>query len=197
MDETIYMGESSPVMGPAEWPQKRRIRQESARGLVFDTAAGWVGVALDGEDRLIEIVMPRETAEATAEALGVAHPHPLPDPGPVQELIDQLRRYFNGEPTAFRWPFNLSHLTPFQQEALTICASIPHGELRSYGWIADRMGRPQSARPVGQAMGANPIPILIPCHRVVGSDGKLVGYGGGMGWKERLLKLEGALPGVE
>ena len=190
MDPTIYAGEPHPVVSPAEWPQKRRLRANMARGLVFETRAGWTGVALDTEDRLTEIVMPRESSEDAAEALGAAPLRPLPDPDPAMPLIGQLRRYFEGEPVAFRWPMNLSHLTLFQQEALTICASIPHGELRSYGWIADRMDRPKSARPVGQAMGANPIPILIPCHRVVGSDGKLTGYGGGIRWKERLLALE-------
>jgi methylated-DNA-[protein]-cysteine S-methyltransferase len=110
---------------------------------------------------------------------------------PAQELIERIRRYFAGEPVRFEWPLNLSALTPFQSEALIHCASIPYGELRSYGWIAERMGRYKSARPVGQAMSVNPIPVIVPCHRVVGSNGKLAGYGGGADWKERLLRLEG------
>lgn len=190
--EGILIGEPNPLAKAAEWPQKRRLKAAMTRGLVCETETGWIGIALDEANRLTEIVMPRETVEDAADALGVGALRPLSGPDPALDLIAQLRRYFAGEAVSFQWPLNLSHLTPFQQEALTICASIPHGEMRSYGWIADRMGRPKSARPVGQAMGANPIPILIPCHRVVGSDGRLTGYGGGMRWKERLLELEGA-----
>ncbi len=177
-----------------EWPGKRRAVALMAHGLVIETSAGWIGVGLDVELRLTEIVMPRSTPEEAADALGVTDLRPAEAPPSVEPLLDQLRRYFAGEPVAFDWPVNLSRLTPFQQEALRLCATIPWGELRSYGWIADRMGRPQSARPVGQAMRANPIPILIPCHRVVGADGRLIGYGGGMEWKTRLLTMEGALP---
>ena len=190
---TLLQGEPNPMAGAGEWPQKRRLKEAMTQGLVFDTSEGYLGLGLDDAHRLTEIVMPRPTPEEAADALGVLRLQPAPEPHPAGELIDQLRRYFSGEPVTFRWPFNLSHLSPFHQEALNMCASIPYGELRSYGWIADRMDRPKSARPVGGAMAANPIPILIPCHRVVGSNGKLVGYGGGMHWKERLLKLEGVL----
>jgi O-6-methylguanine DNA methyltransferase len=72
---------------------------------------------------------------------------------------------------------------------------IPYGQTRSYGWLAARAGKPQAARAVGQAMAANPWPIIVPCHRVVSSNGHLGGYGGGLGMKERLLRLEGAIDG--
>jgi O-6-methylguanine DNA methyltransferase len=189
---STWFGEPSPLrILAAERPLQRRLRERMTQGLLAETEAGWVGIALDPAHRLTEIVMPRETAEHAADALGVTDLRPLSRPHPAQPLVDQLRRYFAGEPVAFDWPLDLSHFTPFQREALTHCASIPYGELRSYGWIADRMGRPKSARPVGQAMSMNPIPILIPCHRVVGSNGQIVSYGGGIYWKERLLELEG------
>ena len=192
MTPTLYTGELQPVITTfTGWPYPRKHERAAKRGLLFETSEGYVGIALDAEHRLSEANMPRETLEAAAESLGLSQLHPSEEPEPAQPLIDRIRRYFAGEPVAFDWPLNLSTLTAFQREALSICATIPYGELRSYGWIADRMDRPKSARPVGGAMGVNPIPIVIPCHRVVGSNGKLVGYGGGMFWKERLLALEG------
>jgi methylated-DNA-[protein]-cysteine S-methyltransferase len=192
MGSVIYRGECLQKMKePGAFPFHHRRNSPGVRGVIFDTAQGYVGLVLDEKDRLAEATMPRETVEDAAEALGLSNVQPFSGEEPAQDLIDQIRAYLAGERTQFTWPINLSGLTAFQQEALTICASIPYGELRSYGWIADCMGRHKSARPVGQAMSVNPIPIVIPCHRVVGSNGKRAGYGGGMYWKERLLKLEG------
>jgi methylated-DNA-[protein]-cysteine S-methyltransferase len=71
--------------------------------------------------------------------------------------------------------------------------SIPHGEVRSYGWVARQIGKPKAARAVGQALAANPMPLVVPCHRVIGSDGSLTGFTGGLKMKKRLLELEGVL----
>jgi len=194
MIEQIYTTDlGSMDLRQAPWPGITKRFTTTGRGIIFSTSAGYMSMALDEENRLLEMTMPRETVEESGDALCQLPFHIQEGPEPAQPLIDQIRRYLSGEPIAFDWPMNLAVMTLFQQEALAICASIPYGELRSYGWIADQMGRPKSARPVGGAMGANPIPILIPCHRVVGSNGKLVGYGGGMYWKERLLKMEGIL----
>ena len=86
---------------------------------------------------------------------------------------------------------DLSDLTPFEQQALRAAASIPPGEVRSYAWIAGKIGRPKAARAVGQAMARNPVPLLMPCHRVVGSSGDLHNYGYGLEMKARLLTMEG------
>jgi O-6-methylguanine DNA methyltransferase len=82
---------------------------------------------------------------------------------------------------------------PFQRAVLTAIQKIPFGETRSYGWVARAIGKPRASRAVGQALGANPIPIIIPCHRIIASDGSLGGYGGGLPLKRKLLTLEGAM----
>lgn len=101
-----------------------------------------------------------------------------------------LINYFKGHHVDFTFPFDLNGYTNFQNDVWEATKSIPYGELRSYGWVASQIGKPKSARAVGNALGANPIPIIIPCHRVVGSDGSLHGFSGGLHWKQRLIDLE-------
>ena len=86
---------------------------------------------------------------------------------------------------------DISDLTPFEQAALRAAAQIPPGQVRSYAWIAQSIGKPKAARAVGQVMARNPLPLLMPCHRVVDSSGDLHNYGYGIEMKARLLKLEG------
>jgi methylated-DNA-[protein]-cysteine S-methyltransferase len=104
-----------------------------------------------------------------------------------------LQRYAAGEDVPFDVPLDLRKATPFQKAVWRAAASIPYGETRSYKWIAERIGKPGSARAVGQALGANPIPIIIPCHRVVTSAGAIGGFSGGRGLKERLLRREAGM----
>lgn len=101
----------------------------------------------------------------------------------------QLREYFAGKLTDFDLPL-APEGTPFQQKVWKALCHIPYGETISYGELARRIGNPQAPRAVGLANGSNPIPIIIPCHRVIGSNGKLTGYGGGLPIKEKLLALE-------
>jgi methylated-DNA-[protein]-cysteine S-methyltransferase len=111
---------------------------------------------------------------------------------PFAVALEQLGEYFAGE----RTPFDLRLAPrggPFDRAVWDQLAEIPYGETRSYGEIAGALGRPHRARAVGAANARNPLPIIVPCHRVVGSDGSLTGYGGGLERKELLLKLEGAL----
>jgi methylated-DNA-[protein]-cysteine S-methyltransferase len=81
-----------------------------------------------------------------------------------------------------------------QRDTWLMLRKIPYGETRSYGWVAKEIGRPGMARPVGTINGANPIPLWLPCHRVIGSDGSLTGYGGGLEMKRQILEVEGAIP---
>lgn len=107
------------------------------------------------------------------------------------DVEDQLREYFKGERKTFK--LNLAPTgTTFQLEVLSALQEIPCGETRCYFDIAKRIGRPKAVRAVGAANGRNPLPIVIPCHRVIGSDGSLTGFGGGLDVKKFLLKLEGA-----
>jgi methylated-DNA-[protein]-cysteine S-methyltransferase len=105
------------------------------------------------------------------------------------EAIRQLRAYFAGELTDFDLPLSLEG-TEFQLRVWRSLRRIPYGETISYGQLATRLGNPKASRAVGLANGSNPIPIIVPCHRVIGSNGSLVGYGGGLKNKKALLALE-------
>ena len=107
------------------------------------------------------------------------------------EAVRQLRAYFAGQLRWFDLPLDMQG-TPFQLRVWRELERIPYGETRSYSQIAAAIGAPRAVRAVGAANGANPIPIVVPCHRVIGASGKLVGYGGGLPLKRRLLELEGA-----
>jgi methylated-DNA-[protein]-cysteine S-methyltransferase len=117
------------------------------------------------------------------------------NPNTVQRVLAQLGEYFAGDRSSFNLPVDISQLTPFQRSVLDVACRIAPGQVWTYHRIAEELGRPRSSRPVGQALACNPIPIVIPCHRVVASDGSLGGYSGGSGLKAKrwLLRLEGAL----
>lgn len=111
----------------------------------------------------------------------------------VQDVLTELKEYFEGTRRRFSFSVDLFGLTDFQRTVLQETAKIPWGETRTYGWLAERVGSPGAARAVGQVMAANPVPIIIPCHRVIGSTGKLCGFGGGakdLETKRKLLALE-------
>ena len=125
------------------------------------------------------------TALKNAEAGAKGEP-----PGALAELVfRQLDEYFAGTRTAFAFPYRL-HGTPFQKKVWQALRQIPYGETRSYKDIAEAIGHPKAFRAVGMANNANPIFIAIPCHRVIGANGSLVGYGGGLEMKKALLELE-------
>jgi O-6-methylguanine DNA methyltransferase len=111
---------------------------------------------------------------------------------PLAEARKQLKEYFAGQRQKFTLPLDL-YGTEFQKKVWNQLILIPYGEVRSYKQIAEAIGQPKAVRAVGGANNKNPVPIVIPCHRVVGSDGSLVGYGGGLWVKEKLLELEGSL----
>ncbi|MEI8051646.1 MAG: methylated-DNA--[protein]-cysteine S-methyltransferase [Actinomycetes bacterium] len=129
---------------------------------------------------LIEIRLPSEVTVRSENQ----------DPqGWLDDAARQLTDYLAGERTSFDLATR-SQGTPFQEHVWAALDTIAYGEVRSYGWIADAIGRPASARPVGQALGRNPLPIIRPCHRVVASEG-IGGYGGGLVLKRHLLEIEG------
>ncbi|WP_100371846.1 methylated-DNA--[protein]-cysteine S-methyltransferase [Bacillus sp. FJAT-45037] len=110
----------------------------------------------------------------------------------LNNVCTQLKDYFNGERVEFDVPLDLCG-TPFQQKVWEALRSIQYGETRSYKQVAEVIGAPKAVRAIGGANNQNPVPILIPCHRVIGSNGAMVGYGGGLDKKEILLSLEGAI----
>jgi len=133
-------------------------------------------------------------AERQLDSLGRAFgPRLLRSPRPLDKVKLELDEYFAGERRSFDLKVDLEHLTPFNRTVLEQLAHVRYGSLTTYGALAGEAGRPRAARAVGMVMNRNPIPIVLPCHRVVGSTGSLVGYAGGLERKETLLKLEGAL----
>jgi methylated-DNA-[protein]-cysteine S-methyltransferase len=111
------------------------------------------------------------------------------DPGAFEEVVGQLKAYFAGQRTSFELPLVLVG-TDFQKKVWMALREIPYGKTVSYKELAGAIGRPKAVRAVGAANGANPIPIIIPCHRVIGNDGSLTGFGGGLPLKKKLLELE-------
>jgi len=145
---------------------------------VIGTDLGRIEIRTEG-GRLREVNF--TTARTTDESTG--------DP-----IVDALRRYFRGEPTRFEdIDVDLSGATSFQRRVYEATRAIPWGKVATYGQIAKAIGKPNAQRAVGQALGQNPVAIVIPCHRVVASGGGLGGFGGGLAWKRKLLRLEGAL----
>jgi len=126
-------------------------------------------------------LLPRE--RTGAEPAGPRH----------RDFERQLSEYLEGRRRVFELPLHLEG-SEFQKEVWEAVFQIPYGQTASYGEIAHLIGKPKASRAVGAANGANPIPIVIPCHRVIGSDGSLTGYGGGLALKSRFLALEGILP---
>lgn len=114
-------------------------------------------------------------------------------PKRVDRVIRELDEYFAGKRRDFDLETDLSPVPEFHRLALRELARVPYGQVTTYGALAAKVGKPTAARAIGGAMNRNPIPIVLPCHRVVGSNGKLVGYAGGLDRKEQLLRLEGAL----
>ena len=148
----------------------------------FDTPIGELLLAGD-EDGLSMIGFPKGKMRRDPEADWIFNEKPF------AEARRQLAEYFAGDRKDFDLPLQLSG-TDFQVQVLEELQRIPYGETTSYGDIAKRIGRPKAMRAVGRANGSNPIPIVIPCHRVIGSGGDLTGFGGGLDTKEALLRLE-------
>jgi methylated-DNA-[protein]-cysteine S-methyltransferase len=148
-----------------------------------DSPVGKLLVAGDDRGRVTTVAMAGQRYEAEPE------PGWRFDPDGLESMADQLHRYFARELKDFDLPL-APEGTPFQRTVWDQLQAIPYGETISYAELARRVGRPGAARAVGSANGRNPIAIVIPCHRVIASDGTLGGYGGGLGRKQFLLDLE-------
>ena len=148
----------------------------------LDTPIGELLLAGEG-DELSMIGFPKGAMRRDPEPDWIYNEEPL------EKARTQLAEYFSGERKNFDLPLKLSG-TEFQVSVLEALLEIPYGETTSYGAIAKQIGRPKAVRAVGAANGRNPIPIIVPCHRVIGSSGDLTGFGGGLDTKEALLRLE-------
>jgi methylated-DNA-[protein]-cysteine S-methyltransferase len=145
-------------------------------------------------DRLIELDLSQKEGSAVRKALLKRYPHASESAKPFTKLQPLLDTYLQGRKVAFDVPFDLLNMADFSRRVLLLVKDIPYGTLTSYGALGKLLGYPSAARAVGQAVGRNPIPIVIPCHRVVRSDGTLGGFSMGLSLKEQLLTLEGVKP---
>ncbi len=163
-------------------------------GEVGETPIGRLFVALD-EDGLRLVTWAEDLQDARRAALRRGAEEVTASAVRTADAVAQLREYFSGQRRVFTLPISWAGLTPFQRRVLQETMRIPYGETRTYGELAAAIGRPGAARAVGQAEGANPMPIVVPCHRVLGARGRLTGYGGGQGLdtKRWLLRHEGVI----
>ena len=185
--------------------------------LIFATRWGWMGLAASGKG-VRAIVLPKSSRQAVERALakrpgskfevrslgngGRAGQREEQNPQPrtsnlervLREAQQQLHAYLAGASRTLDFPVDLSSGTPFQRRVWRTALRIPYGRARSYQWIASKVGANRAARAVGGALGANPVPLIVPCHRVVAHDASLGGFSGGLPVKRRLLDLEGTLP---
>jgi methylated-DNA-[protein]-cysteine S-methyltransferase len=156
---------------------------------VFETTAGWVGV-LGSSAGLVRTTLPQLSQQEVYSLLGNSLGRATPSPHHFEGLMERFRAYFSGNRVDFPDKLDLSGATPFQRSVWQVARLIPYGQTRSYAWLAGQAGRPGAARALGQALGRNPLPIIIPCHRVLAGNGGLGGFSGGLEMKRFLLQLE-------
>lgn len=193
------------------------------RETIFQTDWGWVGLAATDQG-VRAVVLPKTTRRAVERELqtllnGNSTPtHPSGAPIALPNAMGHegegegggrslaasrhlelariaILQYLQGNARDFNLPLDLQGQPRFCVKVWKVLQSIPYGRVRSYGWVARKVGKPRAARAVGGACGANPVPLLVPCHRVIAGDGSLGGFSGGVGVKKRLLRLEGLSTG--
>ncbi|MBA7707958.1 Methylated-DNA--protein-cysteine methyltransferase [subsurface metagenome] len=150
---------------------------------------GWVGMLASAKG-LLGTTLPQRSVHEVRQLLGDSVSHATWSPHLFKDLMERLKVYFSGHRIIFHDKLDFSRATHFQREVWETTRLIPYGETRSYAWVAEQIKKPRAMRAVGQALSKNPLPIIIPCHRVVASDGKLGGFGGGVEMKRYLLSLE-------
>ena len=156
---------------------------------VFPTDMGWVGALASTHG--LRRMSTRATPQEALEELGPEATRAVHDPAALAEVRRQVTAYLKGEQISLLdIRLDLDDSPPFFGAAWEACRRIPAGETRSYRWLAAQAGSPRAVRAAGQAMARNPIALVVPCHRVIASDGSLHGYGGGLDQKARLLELE-------
>lgn len=151
--------------------------------------AGWLAI-LSSAKGLVSITLPQPSAQEAQQLLGDNLNQTIESPSRFEDLTERLRIYFSGRKVDFPDVLDLSKATTFQRKVWEATRLIPYGETRSYSWVAEQIKRPGAGRAVGQALARNPLPVIVPCHRVLNADGKLGGYSGGLAMKRYLLSLE-------
>jgi len=157
--------------------------------LIFNTDTGWVGVLASAKG-LLGTTLPQPSAQAAYQLLDNSVSQATRSPRLFDDLMERLKVYLSGRRATFPDRLDLSRATRFQREVWEITRLIPYGETRSYAWVAEQIKRPKAVRAVGQALSKNPLPIIVPCHRVVASGSRRGGFSGGVEMKRYLLSLE-------
>lgn len=155
---------------------------------IVDTSMSWIAVVAT-ETGLRRISIHSSFDDATRN-LVTNYPDSTNHPDDFIDLAERLKRYTLGERATFNDKLDLGQATPFQRAVWDATREIPYGETRSYEWIACRIGKPGAARAVGQALKRNPLPLIVPCHRVIGKSGGLTGFSCGLDVKRQLIALE-------
>jgi len=159
----------------------------------FLTPFGWGGI-VGGAAGLQRIYLPEPDRCALLERMAAQFPGMACEETAFKKTVRELQKYFNGEVPCFDCPLDLAPATPFQRKVWEAACAIAYGQMRTYGWLARAIGSPRAMRAVGTALGRNPFPIVIPCHRVIRVDGGMGGFSAvrGIELKKSLLRLEGA-----
>jgi methylated-DNA-[protein]-cysteine S-methyltransferase len=155
---------------------------------ITDTSLGQI-LILGSEECLLKISIHTSRQSAIKDATR-QFPDAIESNSAFGNLPQRLQRYARGEHIVFKDKLNLGEATKFQRAVWDATRAIPYGETRTYGWIAQRIGKAKAPRAVGQALKCNPFPIIVPCHRVIGADGGLTGFSAGLDLKRKLLDLE-------
>lgn len=164
--------------------------------VIFRTRWGWMGLtaSADGVRALVLAKPSRAAVERELRSATSSNGRPSATTRALlRDARRQVERYLGGRSRALDVPLDLSAGTPFQRRVWRTALRIPYGRARSYRWVASKIGGTRYARAVGNALGANPIPLIVPCHRVVAHDASLGGFSCGLAVKRRLLDLEGTL----
>jgi len=161
------------------------------RYVVIATGFGWVGV-VGSKEGLVFLTLPKLSHRTVLSEIKEFLGDSIEDPSAFGDLPSRIKRYFEGKRVTFTDKLDLSGTTVFQQAVWNVTRTIPYGETRSYAWIASQAESPRASRAVGGALARNRFPIIVPCHRVIASDGSLGGFSGGLALKKRLLELEAA-----
>jgi len=172
-----------------------RKQEERARCDGFEEGlqdnVGWMGVATTSRG-VATVVLPKRSRRAVEKELShTTGPANIEARRHLQIAETALLRYLAGDSQTLSLALDLPDSSSFRLKVWRTLQTIPYGRVRSYGWVARKLGQPRAARAVGAACGANPLPLVVPCHRVVAGDGSLGGFSGGLPVKKRLLRLEG------
>lgn len=160
---------------------------------IFETVLGWMALVWSPAG-LRRVILPQVSKVVVLDQISRGgNPAENVSYAPFTELAEKIKDHLTGKEVEFHCKLDFSGVSRFQQKVYGVVQSIPRGQVRSYSWVACALGLFNSARAVGQALARNPFPIVVPCHRIISSNGSLGGYSGGVELKQRLLKLEGLL----